>query len=169
MALPLSRNTTYVLGVSQVKAADLNALQDAVIGGQRGSLPLVIPAASFTKLTGAATLSGGVWTGVGIFLVSLPFFVGTTIEQIKWAYNRGGGGTMTMTLGQNNPIVPTSTGPFAPAISAGTGHTVSTYSGADIVTAGGAAVLPADTGWTLQIEHTGGANVFVGVRIDTHL
>lgn len=31
MALPISRNTTYVAGVSQVKSADLNDLQDKVI------------------------------------------------------------------------------------------------------------------------------------------
>ena len=45
MSLPISRNTTYANGVP-VEAADLNDLQDAIIGGKHGEKVLHIPAAA---------------------------------------------------------------------------------------------------------------------------
>ena len=48
MALPDSRNTTYTAGLP-VKAADLNDLQDAVIGRKHGELELWVPASAFLQ------------------------------------------------------------------------------------------------------------------------
>lgn len=53
MPLPTSRNTTYAPG-SQVKSADLNALQDEIIEGGHGDKILLIPATDFMVNPAAA-------------------------------------------------------------------------------------------------------------------
>ena len=60
MAMPLSRNTTYVATITQVKAADLNALQDFVIALYKGVH--VTPARGWAQsvgITAAATRAQG--------------------------------------------------------------------------------------------------------------
>lgn len=165
MSLPVSRNTTYVAGASQVKAADLNDLQDAIINNRHGSVPLCLHASAFQKVTGAATLTAGNWVGVGTFVAWLPFDPNTLIDSIEWGYNRGGAGTLTLTLAEMLVLTNTPSSWSPAAIAAGTGYTTSTYTAADINGGGGHATLPANAAWALQIDHTNAANVFGGVKI----
>jgi len=61
MAWPNSRLTTYT-SASQIKANDLNAIQDAIIGAKHGSLTKVVPAIGAISST-----AGGVVSGASIF------------------------------------------------------------------------------------------------------
>ena len=100
MALPTSRNTTYAPG-SDIRSADLNALQDCIVGGKHGLISRPLGATSFLLTAGgAASLASDRWTfsgSAGLFCnLALP--VGTTITEIIWRFDRGGGGTMTFKL-----------------------------------------------------------------------
>lgn len=171
IGLPYRRARTYVASTvdvagAQIRSADLNSLMAAEVGLKHGSMPFVFPAASFSKYSGAAVLTSGQWIGIGTFILHLPFAPGIIISSLMWGYNRGGAGTMTLTLGEANPLPPfAATGLFAPQITAGTGYTKTDYTGADIVAAGANKTLPANSGWSLSVDHTNAANVFGGLII----
>lgn len=167
-SLPLARPRTYVDGDPLIPD-DINALFDGEIGGKRGSKPLVIPASSFIKISGAATLTAGQWLGVGVFLAVLPLFVGTTIDLIKWGRDRANFGTLTLSIVETAPIALAFSAVLRslPALSSGSGYGVSTFTAADVIAAGAAQPLAADTGWAIQVEHTNSVNALGGVRIDT--
>jgi hypothetical protein len=91
MPLPSSRNTTYSAS-SPVKSADLNALQDCIVGNKHGSMPVHIGAPSW-KIIGAGvandpngteitlgTHTGGADTPSAICSVDIP--AGCTVTQI---------------------------------------------------------------------------------------
>lgn len=59
MALPSSRNTTYVAGVSQVHAADLNALQDQIVALYNLLTATAQAVYSGVAISEAVDLSGG--------------------------------------------------------------------------------------------------------------
>lgn len=61
MALPLSRNTNYALGVP-VRSVDLNDMQDCIIGGRHGPVELTI---GFLELFPPQTATGWVHDGAG--------------------------------------------------------------------------------------------------------
>jgi hypothetical protein len=103
MALPTSRNTTYVAGVSEVKAADLNDLQDKIIdlySGKHGDRTLVLPGAlaqgTLFQATGAqwdfsSILSGGTGTDAKWFnpsstsaglVFGIPLRLGDRIKSV---------------------------------------------------------------------------------------
>lgn len=102
MGLPTSRNTTYAIG-SQIKSADLNAIQDVEIdhetrivdhetriddieAGRHGNLTLIIPAGAaegdwtFVPSTGAV---GSLWLSAGGTLHLAYPIVLTGSERIK--------------------------------------------------------------------------------------
>lgn len=94
MALPTSRPRTYAAG-SQVFSADLNDLNDAVIGKKFPSTEFFIPGSEFVIDGGAPTRSGHVWTfsasaGGSVIapLVGWPWVTGTRITDVVWSYNR---------------------------------------------------------------------------------
>lgn len=67
MALPISRNHTYVSGVSQVHAADLNELQDQVIAEYAASLrsgkTIEVAGCEWRSIRGTNTFDAdGLWT-----------------------------------------------------------------------------------------------------------
>jgi hypothetical protein len=103
MSLPLTRNTTYSAG-SQVKSADLNDLQDMIIGKKHGSISRVYPA-SLGIGDGTAGLTydngyigGGIghWTNVnapathGIVDFPIDLVVGEIITAITIYLHTGG-------------------------------------------------------------------------------
>lgn len=105
MALPSSRNTTYVPGVSQVKSADLNAIQDCIIGVKHPEIERGYAAAAWQTdgTNGIKNNVGGAWTvggtGVESFTTGLPEIpAGDRITTVGWSYSRGGAGTVTMRL-----------------------------------------------------------------------
>jgi hypothetical protein len=88
MALPTSRNTTYTPGSSEVKGNDLNALQDAIIGGKKASrtrsfFPWLLTG---TNIAMAGTVGVDMWwqtSNVGGGYVWLPCEVGDRITGLK--------------------------------------------------------------------------------------
>lgn len=98
MALPSSRNTTYGAD-SPVKSADLNALQDAVVGRKHGSISRFV-AALLSHTTGW-TLNEGppsyVIPGAAVdaHYQRLPLIVGDRLQSIKVRHWSGGAGSKT--------------------------------------------------------------------------
>lgn len=84
MSLPLTRETTYAAG-APVKAADLNAFQDAVIAGAHGELKLVANAYALDR-TGSVTMSGAayaLWGGAGSVFWAPALRTGDRLTQLK--------------------------------------------------------------------------------------
>ncbi len=81
MSLPISRNTTYVAGVSEVKSADLNDLQDKTLDIWKGLTQIISPAA----LAGGSTTHNYAPAGL----------VAST--QLLRQARSGGGGGLTVT------------------------------------------------------------------------
>lgn len=102
MALPASRNTTYVFEVTPVKANDLNAIQDTLIaayGDVHGDRTLVLPGMpNFTDQcawdlgNGWVVNSGAPWTS----LHQLVLPIGKRIKSIS--IQRLGNGASSMAL-----------------------------------------------------------------------
>ena len=108
MALPTSRNRTYVNGATYVDATDLNDIQDAIIGGKHPEQPLIYGPGSFLlEVPGNATLSGNeYWEGSGAFTIRRNLLrpVGTVITEITYVYNRNNVGTLTLRFQKANLI-----------------------------------------------------------------
>lgn len=96
MALPFSRNTTYAIG-SQVKSADLNALQDSIVN-HHNNRTIHIPAIASLIVSGAApnisyggavkqVAAGGAITG--LIDLSPYLIVGATIKEITFRWRNG--------------------------------------------------------------------------------
>lgn len=124
MTLPISRNTSYSVGVN-VAPADLNDLQDCIIANKHPSFELPIAAADFqAEAGGGASLANGKWTFASVSVITAPVRVraGERITQVQLEYNRGGAGNITLALMRNTggavPVVVATT-----TISAGTGVT----------------------------------------------
>lgn len=89
MSLPTSRNTTYAAGISQVKSADLNELQDLLVqlyGPQKitlGSSAGQSAQWSFSPPSGSAV---GLWlapSSAGVVGWQIPVAAGDRIRSIK--------------------------------------------------------------------------------------
>lgn len=106
MSLPASRNTTYSPS-DPVKSADLNAIQDQIVGAKHPALSIALGAAAFLpKAGGNASLGDGQWTFGAVSTLqgsaSARIPVGTRITTIEWFYNRGGAGNITVNLRKRN-------------------------------------------------------------------
>lgn len=163
--LPTSRNTTYAIG-SQVKSADLNALQDCIIQRRFPLTGYVIPAASFAKVSGAATYSDatGRWVGVGTFIAALPAIPGTLIDSIEWGHARGGNGNMSFRARAKNVRTGAQTSTIIlHQVSVGSAYDVATIQGADIDAAGIPDAIAVDSAVSILIEHDHAANGLGGI------
>ena len=103
MALPSSRNTTYAIG-SDIRSADLNAIQDCIIGGKHGSRKVFIPAFGRQPIVGGGAISLGVPTNDGPYYtpgaittmlipVSDVLQVGCKLYALDIYHRSGGAGT----------------------------------------------------------------------------
>ncbi len=84
MSLPLTRETTYAAG-APVKAADLNALQDAVVAGAHGDLTMTVNAYALAR-SGSVSMAGSgdaQWAGAGSVLWAPPLHTGDRVVQLK--------------------------------------------------------------------------------------
>lgn len=97
--LPISRNTTYAAD-SPIKAADLNDIQDCIIGRKHGDVTMVLsPFVGFVADTAPALTVGGgpggapgVLTSTGSAKLYVPFslLVGDRIKSVTFArYGNG--------------------------------------------------------------------------------
>lgn len=91
MTLPLTRNTTYT-PASPVKSADLNDIQDAIIGGKHGALEMVLGAAGWQPdigVSGGMILVGGVYAyqcnAFGVFHREIPVVVGMKLREVRFS------------------------------------------------------------------------------------
>lgn len=90
---PNSRLTNYVPG-AQVRSADLNQLQDAIIGGKHGELPLILHAADGRAVLGNPTYPSPyvLFSGSGdVWHQTVPLLGGAVIRTIRWTVQRTGG------------------------------------------------------------------------------
>ena len=169
MGLPRTREIT--LDSSTPLPASLgNLQQDMTIGRKHGPVPFILAASSFHKYTGAATLVAGPWVGVGIFISPpLHFNPGAVIDELKWIHNRGGAGTMSLSVIETTPGPPFSTKSMGFTINAGGVAAATTYDTAAMIAAGLGTVctptLSAESGWVIQVEHDNAANEFHGLRM----
>lgn len=134
MGLPTSRNRTYTPG-SQIFSADLNDLQDNIVNLTAGKHPLYeypIAGADFAlESGGAGGLGDGGWsfTSASTIEANVPCRVGERLTNISLVYDRGGSGTITMTLCKRTSAS-TKTVLATQAFSAGTGVTTGSFAAA---------------------------------------
>ncbi len=89
MALPASRNTTYVAGATQIKAADLNGLQDYIVGHSEAHSLWIGPPGMMNSDTGwsvdpsgSAVLPNWISGGASAYLIiPVPLWYGTTVKH----------------------------------------------------------------------------------------
>jgi hypothetical protein len=127
--LPAGRNTSYSPGATPVHGADLNDIQDCIIGAKHPSLPFPHAAAAFAIQTGTATIANGRWSfGASSQLVSpVRFPVGTRITSLVFGYTRGGVGNITLILNKRNIVTGANSSSIVGlVISSGTGYVTST-------------------------------------------
>lgn len=121
MAWPNDRLTTYVPDVSEVKSADLNALQDAIIRGAHGDLTFLIPAQAAVPTRSAPndqaddwTHQDGRWTYIGAGTHAFLFYpiclpVGAEIKAFAaWVDENGVASAMQAALSDRNEAAGTS-------------------------------------------------------------
>ena len=129
MALPTSRNRTYA-AASPVIAADLNAIQDCIIGAKHGAKTMIIPGTSFKqKNTGAAVvydnsptlLTSGAAAADTIASFEIP--VGSSITAVRFYVrdNVTGATKWTCDLGKSTLYDAAVNSLVTPSVSAGTG------------------------------------------------
>lgn len=97
MALPASRNRTYS-ATDPVLSADLNDLQDMVIGGRHGALVLCHPAIDAFATTGSPTIGNYYWQAAAagnVMVLGLSLPVGGVITQIDAKINQNGATPVT--------------------------------------------------------------------------
>lgn len=81
MTLPLTRNTTYA-ALSQVKSADLNAIQDCIVSGKHGTKTEVIPLIGITQTAVAPTNTISL-TNPNFVVIPFRIPVGSRITAIR--------------------------------------------------------------------------------------
>lgn len=159
MNLPGSRNTTYGAS-SDVLSADLNAIQDCIIGGKYGNQTLVIPAAEFASIDAPGnpiTFNFPVWQDVGAVRCGLRIPVGTQIVSVEWFHDRGGAGTLTYSLNHYDMVAGLSVGLDTYTQNAGTGLTSSGVRAVGYT-------MPAAMQLNVTAAHTNVANKLYGVQ-----
>lgn len=117
MTLPASRNTTYTSG-SPVKSADLNAIQDAIIGQKHGDVVMTIHPSLFTITTGGAYNANGyvATSASGTMRCAVPMLEGSRIKEV--VFSRYGDGAADITA--MNVQIYDSIGSLPTAIGSGT-------------------------------------------------
>lgn len=99
MSLPSSREETAT-SANPVKAAVINAIQDACIGWKHVEIKTTYPATRFVWSAGF-TISNGAQinsTAAGSAYCGLDVVVGDRITTVKWGYIVGASGSITMKL-----------------------------------------------------------------------
>jgi hypothetical protein len=96
MTLPASRNTNYSPGATAVRAADLNDIQDAIIGGKHGDLPFHVPLIIYSASNWSATVQAGLQaylssSGSGACYVWIPSVSGKRIKSVTFASQSAAG------------------------------------------------------------------------------
>jgi len=105
VAWPNDRLTNYAAGVP-VKSSDMNALQDAVIGGHHGEGDLYLPGNYGTGLYDATITAAYKKAGYSeatdiadTWMQPLLFLPGTTLVELEFDYDRSpGGGNISCSL-----------------------------------------------------------------------
>jgi hypothetical protein len=134
--LPLHRDVTLD-DASPVPSALLNKLQDCIVGRKHGSIRWQIGGGAFNlasvTVTGGLLNQGGLWTfsGAATLYAGLAgprygVIEGTKITSLTWAYNRGGAGTLQLSLYKRNILTNVSTPVDVATISTGTGYETKT-------------------------------------------
>lgn len=91
IGLPYRRATTYVPGVSPIKSADLNTLQDQIVGLHRDAQEVVLPAMRW-NYSGAFTFTGA-WVEGFTHASAYPRIrAGSTIASIEFRIRAVGDG-----------------------------------------------------------------------------
>lgn len=164
MTLPTSRNTTYAAS-SPILSADLNALQDMIIGRKFPAADFPFGGTAFQLQTGTAQVGAAAdnWTfsAVSQLIANLSrsFGVGTRLNSLKFAYNRGGAGNVTLSLYKRNIVTNAARVTIATTtINAGTGWTTTTLSPVY--------VTEADMSVWLEVQCDNVANVFGGCIVN---
>lgn len=124
-------------------------------------------AIDWTKLSGAATVIIETWSGVGTFRVGIPIVEGETIDNIRFHYDRGGSGTVTLRVGWREyaaDVYVQSLVEEVGAIVAGTGEAHTDVTGDDLE----ALAFPIDATagvneiYWVEVENDDAANVLIG-------
>lgn len=97
MTLPISRNTTYT-PASPVKSADLNDLQDCIVGNKHGVRTLTVLGDAFNPdggtFAGFGSTGRNVWTFAGPpndrVSAWVPLHAGDRILTVTWFFNKAG-------------------------------------------------------------------------------
>ena len=97
--LPLSRNTTYT-PASPVKSADLNDVQDMIIGAKHGSITMGIDPCGGQAHGANADLNTSkvTWSGVDTWETPLLLPAGTRLTEIKAFISRDSGTAIILGL-----------------------------------------------------------------------
>lgn len=167
MALPLTRNTTYT-PASPVYSNDLNFIQDCIVGDKHGTVEWMHGGPAFTLVPGGnAALANGQWTfgAVSTLVSHLRGGVGTRITSVRFGYNRGGAGNITLKLRMRNVATGApATDVVSQVINAGTGYTTITL---DNTTPGSLLPLTSvgDESWWLEVTCDNAAHVFGGAGV----
>lgn len=88
MTQPLTRDKTYVDGVTSVDAAELNRNQDVVIGGMHGSIDEIIRFSNAAQTVGAwSSTPPGLMSPAATAVIEreLNYPVGTTITNVEFS------------------------------------------------------------------------------------
>lgn len=99
--LPTARNTTYG-AASQIKSADLNDIQDCIVGNKHPPLELLVPASKAVPDVNAngtynASCFWSAFAGAGLVHIPIEVPVGKRIVSVEQFYSINGTG---------NPLVP---------------------------------------------------------------
>jgi hypothetical protein len=114
---------------------------------------------------GALVNVNGKWTGVGRFQMPMILSTFETIEDIKFAFDRGGAGTITLRLVTLDLPSGTSTTTQLATVSSGTGWTTATVNAAALDGLGIDRTPNQDVAYILDFEADNAANVFGGATV----
>jgi len=104
MTLPISRNTTYAPG-SQVRSADLNAIQDQIVALTQPHRRHIPPCSGANSIGSGIFGNAGAWqSAAGTDLLTVPLMVneGERITRVDVRLNPNGATAMTCTLRRHN-------------------------------------------------------------------
>jgi len=97
MSLPSSRNTTYV-AADPVLSADLNAIQDCIVGSKRGDFTLIVhPSMGWADPANWAMSASGYMlsAAAGALYIPIPLITGDRIKEVTFALYGDGAADLT--------------------------------------------------------------------------
>ena len=81
--LPLKRNTNYTQG-AEIKSADLNDIQDMIIAGKHGEIPLQLNSSNAAIVSGGMRPHGdGYLVDQGLATYHIPTLLGTRVKSVR--------------------------------------------------------------------------------------